>query len=350
MFSSNDKTVSIAMATYNGERFLREQLDSLLNQTYRNLEIIICDDCSTDSTAGILSEYAKKDSRLSFFVNEKNLGFKKNFEKAIGLCKGEFIALSDQDDIWEANKIEMELKAIGDADFVFHDATLIGADGENLDKSGRELYCIPDSLSDMNDIFRCLLPPQGNFVQGSTMFAKTDFLKSCIPIPTHFKYHDWWFTLNSIFHNRFIYLPVRLMKYRRYAEQVTAERIPEQKQKYPFLLKTVSWYADIYREAEEKLHILSIVRNLPLDKDKAHIVSMLEKYYKHSQKNYVDGFVCAYFIMHYKNFFPKEHSLLRMSKQIFSKLCSLIGWFLFRPYLRYLQKEYNNRKCLQCCK
>jgi len=97
--------VSIALATYNGERFLKEQLDSILEQSYTDIEIIACDDCSTDSTPQILEDYQKKDSRLKVYFNEKNLGFKKNFEKCISLCDGDYIALSDQDDVWTKDHI-----------------------------------------------------------------------------------------------------------------------------------------------------------------------------------------------------------------------------------------------------
>ena len=74
------KSVSIALATYNGEKFIREQLDSIISQTYTNWELIICDDCSTDATWEILKSYKEKDSRINIFKNDKNLGFKKNFD------------------------------------------------------------------------------------------------------------------------------------------------------------------------------------------------------------------------------------------------------------------------------
>ena len=99
--------ISIALASYNGSKYIREQLDSILEQTYQDFELIICDDCSTDNTWQILQEYAQKDSRIKVFENERNLGFKKNFEKAISLCNGKYIALSDQDDIWIDNHLEV---------------------------------------------------------------------------------------------------------------------------------------------------------------------------------------------------------------------------------------------------
>ena len=87
--------ISVAMATYNGERYLPVQLDSILNQTIQDFEIVICDDCSRDNTRKILEDYAKLDSRIKVYLNETNLGFKKNFEKAISLCSGDYVALSD---------------------------------------------------------------------------------------------------------------------------------------------------------------------------------------------------------------------------------------------------------------
>ena len=101
MHPTEQPLVSIAICTYNGERFLKKQIDSLLNQGYSNIEIIAVDDRSTDRTWDMLQEYAQKDKRVQTYQNEKNLGYARNFEKAITLCKGDFIALADQDDIWE---------------------------------------------------------------------------------------------------------------------------------------------------------------------------------------------------------------------------------------------------------
>ena len=99
--------VSIALCTYNGAGFLAKQLDSLLSQSYETIEVIAVDDCSTDSTWDILQAYARKDNRLQTHKNDYNIGHTRNFEKAIALCKGDYIALSDQDDIWVGDKIKI---------------------------------------------------------------------------------------------------------------------------------------------------------------------------------------------------------------------------------------------------
>lgn len=105
----------IAMTTYNGEKYLKEQIDSILNQTVSDFELIVCDDVSSDSTMDILNDYAEKDDRVHVFRNEENLGFLKNFEKAIRICLdrgAEYVALSDQDDVWTENHLEVLLNTI----------------------------------------------------------------------------------------------------------------------------------------------------------------------------------------------------------------------------------------------
>ena len=102
--------VSIALCTYNGEKYLRLQLDSLLAQTWPNIEIVVTDDVSTDNTFAILNEYAAIHAGFSIYKNTVNLGYNKNFEATITKCKGDFIAICDQDDIWAAAKIETMLK------------------------------------------------------------------------------------------------------------------------------------------------------------------------------------------------------------------------------------------------
>src|ERR1700743_1857825 len=112
MLLPNPYLVSIALCTYNGAAYIEEQLDTLVNQSYPNCEIIVVDDCSKDNTVKILSEYADKYPQVRIHINEKNLGYTRNFEKAIRLCKGEYIALCDQDDIWDPQKIEMQVNGI----------------------------------------------------------------------------------------------------------------------------------------------------------------------------------------------------------------------------------------------
>lgn len=100
--------ISVAMATYNGEKYILEQLESICKQTVKVDEIVIVDDCSQDSTVALIKDFIDRHStcNIRFWENEKNLGYKKNFHKALSLCEGEIIFLSDQDDIWKEHKVE----------------------------------------------------------------------------------------------------------------------------------------------------------------------------------------------------------------------------------------------------
>ena len=110
----NKKRVSIVLCTYNGEQFLREQLDSIINQSYPIYELIIQDDGSIDNTTSIISEYANRYPIIKCMQNIREHGVNSNFFSAMKKATGEYIAIADQDDIWMANKIEKQMKVIGD--------------------------------------------------------------------------------------------------------------------------------------------------------------------------------------------------------------------------------------------
>src|SRR5574344_1110138 len=111
-----DKTVSILLASYNGSKFISQQLDSIISQSYRAFKLLICDDCSTDDTYEILLKYAAKDKRIELYKNKTNLGFRKNFEKLVSLSKSYYIALCDQDDIWTSDHLSVLIDNIGTHD------------------------------------------------------------------------------------------------------------------------------------------------------------------------------------------------------------------------------------------
>ena len=100
--------ISVAMCTYNGEKYIQEQLESIIYQSVPPDEIVICDDCSNDATLEIVKDILNSyDGIVQLVSNKHNLGYRKNFEKAISLCHGDIIFLSDQDDVWSSNKIEI---------------------------------------------------------------------------------------------------------------------------------------------------------------------------------------------------------------------------------------------------
>jgi len=213
------KLVSIAMATYNGSEYLKEQLDSILNQTYANIEVIICDDCSTDNTFQILQDYAKKDSRIKLFKNDKNLGYVKNFEKAISLSKGDYIALSDQDDVWMKDKIEILLKEIKKYDLIHSDACLINEKNaiisESFSKFSNKMIK-PLSIIDIT---------LNGCVTGCTCMFTKKLKQYVLPFPDRLYMHDKWLGINAYYLGSIKYLDLPLIKYRQHSNNQIGVKI-----------------------------------------------------------------------------------------------------------------------------
>lgn len=201
--------ISIAMTTFNGATYLQAQLDSILSQTYQTFELIICDDSSMDTTWTILSEYAIRDGRIKLFQNQKNIGFVKNFEKALSLCSGEYIALSDQDDIWEPKKLSILISEIGDALLIHSDAYLI-------DESNTIFSYSYTSYSNKNIKSTFIKYLFGNNVTGCTTLFHRKLLESSLPIPNCIKLHDWWLALNASNQGMIRYYPKPLIRYRQH--------------------------------------------------------------------------------------------------------------------------------------
>lgn len=212
--------VSVAMATYNGERFIKEQIDSILCQTIKPSEIVICDDCSTDNTWNILQQYAGMDSRFRIYRNDQNLGFCKNFEKAISLCKGDYIALSDQDDIWTENHIGLLLNGIGNKIMTCGNALLVDENGHSMGVELQKLEKfdrIPvDDLRKLQSVlfFR-------NPYQGASMLFKKELIQHALPFPKGVTFHDRWLAMVACVSGGINYTDSIVLYYRRTHENVT---------------------------------------------------------------------------------------------------------------------------------
>ncbi len=209
----NKPLVSIAVCTYNGEKFLVEQLDSLINQTYNNLEVIVVDDGSKDNTINILQSYVGRFPNIVLHQNEVNLGYIKNFEKAIGLCKGEFIALSDQDDIWLPNKIEVQVAEIGDNILIYHDSEFINDKGISIGKKMSDVIKMY-----WGDSFKPFL--FFNCISGHQCLFKKSLVAYSIPFPKEI-FHDRWLAFTATNNGSIKYLDIPLVKYRQHENSDT---------------------------------------------------------------------------------------------------------------------------------
>lgn len=200
--------VSIALCTYNGAKYLAPQLDTLINQTYKNIEIIVVDDCSTDDTFAILTDYGNRYPQFKIFRNDLNIGFILNFEKAVTFCTGKLIALCDQDDLWHTQKIELQVKAIKHNIFIYHDSEFINKDGSKMNKK----------VSDIMNFYRGGNPDVFllfNCVSGHSILMKRELLEKALPLKEGF-FHDWWLAFVATNIGEIDYLPQCLVKYRQH--------------------------------------------------------------------------------------------------------------------------------------
>src|SRR5580704_731718 len=195
MSLSRQHRISVALCTYNGEQFLPQQLASIANQTRLPDEVVVCDDHSTDRTVAIVQEFAAAAPYpVRVFENERNLGFAANFERAIRLCDGDLIALSDQDDIWYPHRLEkseQEFLAHPHAGLVFSDADLMD---EHNRLTGQTLW---QRLGFVGTSKRDLLTGEyvvlakHRFVTGATVMFRAALRDRCLPIGAGWIHDEW---------------------------------------------------------------------------------------------------------------------------------------------------------------
>ncbi len=211
------------MCTYNGEKYLREQLESIATQSLLPYELVICDDASTDKTVEIIEQFsASANFEVKLHVNDATLRVVKNFEKAIALCSGSIIALSDQDDVWLPNKLdrlEQTLRTSKSA-FVFSDAFVVD---EDLNSTGRLLseYTLKNCDKELlvsSHGFSLLL--KRSLVTGATMAFPAYFREMLLPLMEAGPLvHDKWISLLLGARGGFVYIDDPLMKYRQHPGQ-----------------------------------------------------------------------------------------------------------------------------------
>lgn len=273
--------ISIALATYNGSKYLREQLDSILPQSMENFEVVVCDDCSTDDTLQILQEYASKDSRFKIFSNNSNLGFKKNFEHILSLCKGEFIAFCDQDDIWTPNHLEILYNNIGNNDCIGANSLIIDENGLSQNKTLLEYWPIHIMPKNGKELFQHEL--YSNVIQGTASLIRASLIKQALPIPDNIKYHDYWFALVAGLNEKCKYIGDVVLKYRRHSNNASDYQ------------KFTIWNAikDLYRFSRDRkgfyqdcVNLLNnLARQDKLPSDKQKLISDALEFYTNLSEN-----------------------------------------------------------------
>jgi len=216
--------ISVVLCTYNGSKYLKKQLNSILNQTYAIDEIVIVDDCSTDSTIQILKEYEQRYNNIRIFFNKKNLGSNLSFKYAISLSSNDYTALCDQDDIWHKNKIQIQMNSILNSNFdvklkplvVFHDLCLIDENENLINKSFWELH----NFNVDNFTFKKLLIK--NIVTGCTCLINKRMKEEIIKCDMNYIFmHDYLIALIGYGFGNFIVIKQQLIDFRSHSSSVT---------------------------------------------------------------------------------------------------------------------------------
>ncbi len=193
------------MATYNGEKYIQEQVDSILIQLGPEDELIISDDSSTDNTISILTQY--NDQRIYILQNKLRKGIVGNFENALNNAQGEYIFLSDQDDVWLPNKIEICMNELHNYDCILHDAIVVD---DKLNEINPSFFKIRNTkLGYWNNLYK-------NGFVGCCMAFNKKLLDKTLPLPTSIAMHDMWIGLiaSRKYDIKLINLP--LIKFRRH--------------------------------------------------------------------------------------------------------------------------------------
>ena len=208
------------MATYNGAQYLCEQLDSILCQTIRDFELVVCDDCSTDGTFEILEDYSRKDNRIRIYRNQSNQGFRRNFEIVINKCIYEFIALSDQDDIWLPDHLEMLLVAMKpNIQVVCGKPVFVDQNNVEMPKN-KDYFFMFNPPTTADNVIRYIFLNKGTY-QGASMLIRKSFFDIALPIPQGVDYHDTWFATMACFTGGILYVDRPTMRYRRHIDNIT---------------------------------------------------------------------------------------------------------------------------------
>jgi glycosyltransferase involved in cell wall biosynthesis len=218
--------ISIVMPNYNRQKYIGEQLGSLISQTHRNWELIIVDDCSTDKSKEIIQEFIKnnQEKNIQLIQNEKTLGVAKNFEKGLGQATGKYIAVCDSDDVWFPDKLEKELSFLksGDYGMVYSDMTVVDENLRVIEKSfirkGLSFFC-----RQKDESFYELI--NNNHIPGPTILFRAELKNRLIPFSKHAIQDHWIAIISSIF-STIGYLDVSTVLYRQHsANMVGAEAL-----------------------------------------------------------------------------------------------------------------------------
>jgi glycosyltransferase involved in cell wall biosynthesis len=271
----NPLQTSVALCSCNGARYLATQLQSVLAQTVRPDEMVICDDASTDESVSIIRNFAAEAPfEVRLLQNEKRLGPAKNFEKAIRETRGEIIFLSDQDDVWKPSKVKVILDVLSahpEAQFAFSDALMIDDNGMPIEGTLWGDVGLARNAERFTGSAQLETLLKHNIVTGATMAFRGSFRAAALPIAAEWM-HDHWIVLLASAVSSGVLVPESQMMYRRHASQVCGWR---KKNFWQVLRESLSTQAedwtkkvDAFRSLMERVALISTEFQCPPDRMK----------------------------------------------------------------------------------
>ena len=311
--------VDILLATYNGQDFLREQVDSILNQSYQDFNLIISDDGSTDETYKILKEYEKKDSRIRLFRQEKNLGLIQNFEFLLKQVSSDYFMFSDQDDIWKEEKIKKSIEKLKaeNAGLVYTDLEIVDKNLEVIYPSYWKYKNIYKKIKKYNNFESLYL---NNFVTGCTILAKSSFIKDILPLPKTSKFvlHDYWTALVISSKDKIAYLDEPTIKYRQHKNNKVgssrrSDKIDSFKELRDLFIRVKIEHFQVFQENISKINSREITK----------YTDQALKYFKELEKEkniYLKNWILFFNLYKYEGFSYKMQNFIILNLPIIGKI------------------------------
>lgn len=211
--------ISVVLCSYNGARFIKEQVLSILVQTYPIMELIVVDDASTDDTCAIIASMAEADHRIRLYRNAVNLGFSANFEKALRMATADIIAIADQDDYWHPEKIKKMMAAwLTDVPVIYCDSIRFTDKLPQNPLPNRKNRKLEGDNPKSIAIF--------NTISGHAMLLRKSLLDKALPIPEDV-YYDWWLAVVAMCNGSVQFLPEILVYQRAHDQNVTIQHLSE---------------------------------------------------------------------------------------------------------------------------
>lgn len=302
----NEK-IEILMATYNGEKYIKEQINSIINQTYPNWRLLIRDDGSKDKTVEIIKEYEKKDDRIKLLEDNKgNLGFVKNFEELTKNSKEKYVMFSDQDDYWLENKLEIYINELN---------KLLKEEIEEPLLLHSNSFVCDDNLEIIKEKFivskEALRYKENNYffsytVQGSTVLLNRKLIDIGLPFLESVTLHDRYFHLLAEFFGKRVFIDKSLIKYRQHlnnkigAKSSIIKKILRKRyfegEKRNLILEIREKYRNKVKFEEEERSLMLEIREKYRDKMKKELGEWIDKYLEvtDSKRNIIERFIKSF--------------------------------------------------------